>query len=97
MCYRFAIQGTFYETWIFAYHALGFKCLKLVYILFHRISEKSPHLLVEIRDLPKSPATTASNTEDIDNIAIDSEQGFEALERRLENRDFKASFVSNWK
>lgn len=44
-----------------------------------------------------SPVTTASNTEDVDLVTIDSEEGFEALDRRLENRDFKASFVSNWK
>nr|XP_034333198.1 serine/threonine-protein kinase PRP4 homolog isoform X4 [Crassostrea gigas] len=50
------------------------------------------YLLVEIRDLLKSPATTATNTEDVDLVTIDSEEGFEALDRRLENRDFKASF-----
>uniref|UniRef100_K1QUQ1 Uncharacterized protein n=2 Tax=Magallana gigas TaxID=29159 RepID=K1QUQ1_MAGGI len=50
------------------------------------------YLLVEIRDLLKSPVTTASNTEDVDLVTIDSEEGFEALDRRLENRDFKASF-----
>ncbi|XP_052706413.1 serine/threonine-protein kinase PRP4 homolog [Crassostrea angulata] len=57
-----------------------------------RFQRRVLYLLVEIRDLLKSPVTTASNTEDVDLVTIDSEEGFEALDRRLENRDFKASF-----
>uniref|UniRef100_A0A8W8LUN2 DUF4806 domain-containing protein n=1 Tax=Magallana gigas TaxID=29159 RepID=A0A8W8LUN2_MAGGI len=57
-----------------------------------RFQRRVLYLLVEIRDILKSPVTTASNTEDVDLVTIDSEEGFEALDRRLENRDFKASF-----
>lgn len=57
-----------------------------------RFQRRVLYLLVEIRDRLKSPVTTASNTEDVDLVTIDSEKGFEALDRRLENRDFKASF-----
>ncbi|XP_052678163.1 serine/threonine-protein kinase PRP4 homolog [Crassostrea angulata] len=57
-----------------------------------RFQRRVLYLLVEIRDRLKSPVTTASNTEDVDLVTIDSEEGFEALDRRLENKDFKASF-----